>query len=369
MKQRIHIVSLDVPFPPDYGAMIDVYYRCKALKEAGYSVILHCFEYGRGRNHAFDEVADACFYYDRPKSPFALFSSLPFIVKTRLNNQLIDKLNEDSDPVLLEGQHCSGIIKRLNKRSIAIRIHNVEWHYYQLLSQKEKSFLKRKFFNWEAKKLKKQEVDLTNHFLFCVTESDRAYYVALTANAVLSPSQFNRVILQQEPMDSYVLYHGNLSVAENQDAVEEILKEYDTSPFHIPLVIAGKNPSNALVQQLKKRKITFYANPTDEQMQKLIQHATVHLLISNQDTGLKLKVLTSLYSGKRCIATAEILHGTLLHQFCTIWDRKTALSKLIQDEKVLSEARQKERNDWLDEHYGPATFLENVERWLNQKSI
>ena len=64
-RKEIHIVSFDVPFTPDYGGVIDVYNRSKALKEAGFKVVLHVFEYGRGRNHEFYEIADSIFYYNR----------------------------------------------------------------------------------------------------------------------------------------------------------------------------------------------------------------------------------------------------------------------------------------------------------------
>ena len=31
-SRRLHVVSLQVPFPPDYGGVIDIYYKLKALK-------------------------------------------------------------------------------------------------------------------------------------------------------------------------------------------------------------------------------------------------------------------------------------------------------------------------------------------------
>ena len=42
---KLHVVSFQVPFPPDYGGLIDVYYKLKALKEAGCSVVLHTYRY------------------------------------------------------------------------------------------------------------------------------------------------------------------------------------------------------------------------------------------------------------------------------------------------------------------------------------
>jgi hypothetical protein len=65
MTKKIHIVSFDVPFPPDYGGIVDVYNRAKTLKEDGFHVVLHAFEYGRGRNHDFTGICDEIHYYKR----------------------------------------------------------------------------------------------------------------------------------------------------------------------------------------------------------------------------------------------------------------------------------------------------------------
>ena len=56
MPEGIHIVSFDVPFPPEYGGVIDVYFKAKALSEKGLKVLLHCFQYGRSRIIKFESV-------------------------------------------------------------------------------------------------------------------------------------------------------------------------------------------------------------------------------------------------------------------------------------------------------------------------
>ena len=48
-SRRFHVVSLQVPFPPDYGGVIDIYYKLKALKKMGYETWLHTFRYDRSR--------------------------------------------------------------------------------------------------------------------------------------------------------------------------------------------------------------------------------------------------------------------------------------------------------------------------------
>ena len=48
-EQELHIVSFDVPFPPNYGGAVDVFYKIRALHKLGVKIHLHCFEYVRGK--------------------------------------------------------------------------------------------------------------------------------------------------------------------------------------------------------------------------------------------------------------------------------------------------------------------------------
>ena len=42
---HLHIISFTIPYPPNYGGAIDVFYKIKALHSAGVKVHLHCFSY------------------------------------------------------------------------------------------------------------------------------------------------------------------------------------------------------------------------------------------------------------------------------------------------------------------------------------
>ena len=69
-EKHLHVVSFDVPFPANYGGIIDVFYRIKTLSESGVKIHLHCFEYSRNRIRP-KELEDICFsvdYYQRKES-------------------------------------------------------------------------------------------------------------------------------------------------------------------------------------------------------------------------------------------------------------------------------------------------------------
>ena len=48
--KHLHIVAFDIPQPANYGGVIDVFYKIKALTNLGVKVHLHCYEYGRAHS-------------------------------------------------------------------------------------------------------------------------------------------------------------------------------------------------------------------------------------------------------------------------------------------------------------------------------
>ena len=91
-EKHLHIISFDVPAPPDYGGVIDVYFKVKALTEVGAQVHLHCFEYGRGRSKDLDRMCASVHYYPRHLGKHQLLNSLPYVVVSRRSEVLMDRL-------------------------------------------------------------------------------------------------------------------------------------------------------------------------------------------------------------------------------------------------------------------------------------
>ncbi len=57
MKNRsINIISFNIPYPPNYGGIIDVYYKLKSLHNLGVKIYLHCFDYGRGIKNELEKI-------------------------------------------------------------------------------------------------------------------------------------------------------------------------------------------------------------------------------------------------------------------------------------------------------------------------
>ena len=106
---HLHVIAFDVPYPANYGGVIDVFYRVKALSEAGVKVHLHCFEYGRGKA----EVLNRCYevkYYKRDTSFWKQFRREPYVVASRRSEALVKDLLKDDYPILCEGLHTTAVL-------------------------------------------------------------------------------------------------------------------------------------------------------------------------------------------------------------------------------------------------------------------
>ena len=55
-------------------------------------------------------------------------------------------------------------------------------------------------------------------------------------------------------------------------------------------------------------------------MQRLIAQAQVLIMVTQMPTGLKLKLLNSLYAGRHCLVNSAMVAGTELGKLCTVAD-------------------------------------------------
>ena len=64
-------------------------------------------------------------------------------------------------------------------------------------------------------------------------------------------------------------------------------------------------------------------------MNRLIQSARIHILYTEQATGLKLKLLSALHSSGHVVVNDTMVKGTALKPFCNVVDKDSSFSKVI----------------------------------------
>ncbi len=321
-EQNLHIISFDIPFPANYGGVIDVFYKAKSLADHGLKIHLHCFEYSRKRNAELEKVFHKVYYYKRDISKKHLFKSVPYIVSSRVSEELMNNLLHDDYPILMEGLHTSALLedKRFAKRKMVVRAHNIEHEYYHHLAKAESDIFKKYYYYNESAKLKRYEATLEKaDALIAISENDKKYFASEYNNVEFIPAfhPFKEVAIK-EGKGNYVLYHGNLSVAENINAVKYLVNNVFSDP-NIKFKIAGLNPARQILKSINGlNNIELITNPTDEELQKLIADAHINISITAQATGLKLKLLNTLYNGRFCLVNDKMLSGTKLDKLCII---------------------------------------------------
>ena len=335
MEAAIQIVAFNVPYPPDYGGVIDIYYKIKALSESGVSITLHCFEYDRPQASELEKYCAKVYYYPRKTGLLKQFSIKPYITISRTNKRLIKNLYKNKAAVLFEGIHTCFYLDhpKLKNHLRLVRTHNIEHDYYLNLSLTELNPFRKLFFRIEAYKLLRFENILKSaSHLLCISPNDNHYFDRKYGHSHFVPAfhPFNQ-IKSKTGRGAYILFHGNLSVSENVQAVDYLIKNIVPKISH-QFIIAGKNPPERLIQKINELpNVQLTANPENNQMEDLIQNAQICLIPTFQDTGLKLKLLASLFSGRFCIANSPMVHKTGLEHLCHIADNPEDMIRLTNE--------------------------------------
>lgn len=365
-EKHLHIISFDIPWPANYGGVIDVFYKAKELAEKGVKVHLHCFEYGRSYNGTLQNLFYEVHYYKRDISKKHLFKNIPYIVSTRISEELASNLLKDNYPILMEGIHTSALLSdsRFDGRKRLVRTHNIEHDYYQNLGKAEADLFKKYYFFNEAAKLKRYEQTLDKaDALIAISKNDYIYFVSKFDKVEFIPAfhPHNKISCKTGKGD-YVLYHGNLSVSENYNAVKYLAtKVFNNLPYTFK--VAGLNPPRHLVQLIKSYPhIDLIENPNDAALAQLIADAHINIAITAQTTGLKLKLLNMLYNGRFCIVNDKMLSGSKLDKLAVLannpYDMKLAIEDLFSKSFTLSDIE--ERNYLLGLIYNNGDNIEKL---------
>jgi len=358
-KNKLHIVAFDVPYPADYGGVIDIYYKCKELNKLGVSIALHIYQYGRKKNdEKLKEVCDHLYYYKRHtfKNPFV--GSKPYIVATRNGEELLENLRKDNAPILFEGLHCTYHIDAvsLKNRFKTVRTHNIEHHYYKHLERSELSYFKKYFFRIEAEKLRKYESKLKHASLIAaISPNDTAYFSKKYDNVIYLPAfHSNEDLKYSGKKGKYLLYHGNLSVPENYMAAIELVNNI-FNELNSPVIIAGNNPPKQLIDLCEKYEhIQLSTDLQTKDLNELIKNAHINVLYTNQNTGIKLKLLNALYRGKFSVVNPLMVKGSGLEEYCLVGEDFKAMLQHIRNYLLLdfTKAYAEKRASYLSDNFG-----------------
>lgn len=335
MNRDLHLVSFDIPSPPDYGGVYLVYHTIRALSELGIKVHLHAFTYNERKiDQRLRNYCNSIHIYPRKTGFSAQLNRKPYIVFSRRCPELLQRLKTQKYPILFEGLHCAYYLNHdsLAQHKKVVRLHNIEWQYYGQLAKHSNRLYEQLFFRMESLKLKRfEQEDLApaNH-LITINEEETEYFKSTYNNVSFVPAIHGFEQIESKiGIGEYVLFHGNLSVEENASKAIELIRAIGPSE-NINLIIAGKGPGPRLKSMVNQySNCDLHADVSDEEMADLILNAHCHVVLSSKRAGIKLKLLHALFRGRWVIADEASVQGSRLDEaVLTLYSISEILGKI-----------------------------------------
>ena len=357
--EKLHVVSFDVPYPANYGGVIVVYNQLLAWKAIGVKVILHVYRYGDRKQQAhLEAVCEQVHYYERATGWRASLSHLPYIVNSRKSEALLNRLSLDNYPIFFEGVHTTAWLghRSLHKRKKALRMHNIEWQYYESLQRLGENIWKRFYYNQESRRLKAYDERVLDHIdvLFTISSKDQAYYKEMHEQSYYLPAAHGEAFDAKEGTGKYFLFHGKLSVEDNKKAAILLMNEVFAGTKYT-FIVAGLDPDKALLAAAQKHSnVEVRPNLSQEDLKSLIQNAQANILYTFQDSGIKLKLLHALHVGRHCIVNTEMVsNAPELSSLCEVGASLTEMKALVEkiDNQPFTIQDLQEREEILKTHF------------------
>ncbi len=336
-EKPIHIISFENPFPPNYGGVIDVYYKIKALHEIGCAIHLHCFvKQIPDQFDALKAITSEVYFYKTAQNPLFFLSRLPFSVISRSNPKLVENIAKTDAPILFEGLKTTCLVNdiRLKKNKKFLRQHNIEHNYYKGIAKSEYSFLKKIALYWESSKYRKYESTLAEfEKVFTLSEFENAYCNAKFNNAEYVPVfHGNTTIADLNDFGEYAFYHGDLTSSDNRKAVVFLISVFKKCPEYNLVIASGSNEDFVRNQIGSSTNIEFVNLADQSQLLELFKRAHVNICWSFQKSGTKLKLINSLFNSRFCIINDNIIDDKRVEELC---DKVSDEKQLIETVKLL----------------------------------
>lgn len=332
----LHLVAHNVPWPADNGGLIDVFYKVKALAELGVQIHLHAFVYDRLASEKLHRYCASANWYPRSSNPLLLLKAEPFIVTSRRHPALLKALVKKTLPVVFDSLHTTAFLGHaaLRDQPQYVRTHNVEHHYYKGLAEASQQPFKKFYYKLEARKLEKYEQCLRKASgLFAISPADAEHFAQYAPTETILPFHPYSFQIPTET-EAFALYHGNLSVEENQKAAEWLLKEVWQQPEvkDIPLIIAGNGAPESLKRRVHKNPgVQLRENISQADILKLVERARIHVLPTFQATGVKLKLIATLAKGLHVLCNTQMVKGTGLEECVITADRADDFAQIVRE--------------------------------------
>ncbi len=343
MKEKnIHVVVFENPYPPNFGGLIDVFYKIKYFKEINYSVILHIYDDNLNVSEALKAICSTIYTYKKDSNYLNFISLHPFSSRTRFDPSILINLKKDNHPILFEGLKTTFLLlkSKLGRREIYLRAHNIEHNYYSGLAVSERNVFKKIIFKIESYRLKQYEKKIMPYIntVLTLSNSENNYFKKeYNVKTVLLPVfHQNNEIVTLSPKGDYALYQGDLTVSDNKRVVRKLISVF--SEINYPLIIAANICATEFFRTFSKtpENVTYKKIQNNSHLLKLFANAHINVLFSYQNSGTKLKLVNALYNSRFCLINENMTDDDNLMETCIVEKDLSKYTNIISKVSALS---------------------------------
>ena len=365
-NKPLHIICFDNPFPPDFGGVLDVFYKVKALHTLGFTIYLHC--YHDDRYEVSDElkaITKEVYLYKKNKNPFFVFSKFPLPVICRFHKDIIANVKKHDAPILFEGLHSTMILQKTklsNKKYL--RLHNIESNFYAGMSKSETNIIKKILYYFVSKKyVEYQKIIPTFDYVFALSQHEYNEAKKLTTKSMYVPvfhgNESNSTLSE---FGNYAFYHGDLRLSDNKRAAQFLIDVFTAIPDY-KLIIASSN-GKQLVESKSKNvsNVKFIEIKNEKHLDELFANAHINVMLSFQEAGTKLKVINSLFKSRFCLINKNMVDDKKVLSLCEIAETKQNFIDKILDLKSKPYTQNETRKKVLMEVLNDETNAKLIEK-------
>lgn len=281
--------------------------------------------------------AESVHFYPRRKPWQITNPALPYIVSSRLDASLVEKISLGNTPIWFEGIHTTGALNHLaglSKRKIFLRSHNLEHRYYAELAAQTDNLFKKAYFLFEQNRLRIYEEKLFPHFdtIFSISQTEQKEILDFNPNTEWLPAFVNcraqkiSRLPTPDAQDFRILFHGNFRIKENVNAARALIHFFRKYAYPgCTLVLAGKDLN---IADFQSPGVELHPNP--HWMDAILDTVDLVLLPGKQESGVKIKLLESLAAGKRVICSPATAAGSGLESDLITYSNDEQLDQLLQ---------------------------------------
>jgi hypothetical protein len=323
MQRSLNIISGNLPCPNTLGDAQQTYWLIEALSGSGIQVHLFTFsdpdsKINTATTAQVSKICSSVKTYPINQGHRNFSFSAPYATSRYVNTQLINDLNENNFPILIEGLGPSelALSSALANKNIWVRILTYAPRYFRYLQERSIAPLKKLFYQREAVLSKKILKKINQRVTWIVTSDIDQKTLAdsfLGGNIqILAPfNNSNSSVSSKTGLGNYCLFQGNLSDAATHKTARWLL----THVFHnlkVPFVITGNNPSPSLVALAHSQPHTcIVANPSSSERQDMIEKAQIVIQPCFVKDGTDEALMEGIKRGRHCLTNTKLVNNSL----------------------------------------------------------